>query len=199
MDKRQKIISAAVELFSHTHNVKKVSIEAIAEAAHVSPTSIYNHFGNRDTLIYEVVKDLARSNIERNKALIDSDVPFPQKLIGIISGKIDMTDKINSEVIEKMLGQDQAVGLFVDEIFEKEIKPLWLKIMREGKEQGYVDPKLDDVTTVLYLDIMEAGLKSKMDVFKDFKNNMGLIEQLTHIMFHGFLNKDIDLFQKEEK
>jgi TetR/AcrR family transcriptional regulator, cholesterol catabolism regulator len=199
MEKREQIIQAAVTLFSQTHNVKKVSLEAIAEAAHVSPTSIYNNFGTRDALVYEVVKELARSNIERNKTMIESNIPFPQKLIGIISGKVDMTDKVNGEIIEKMLGQDKTIAPYIDEIYEKEIKPLWVKIMADGKKEGYVDPTLDENSVIIYLDILQAGLKAKMEIFKDIKDNMGLLQQLTRIMFYGFLKKDIDLFQKEEK
>jgi AcrR family transcriptional regulator len=64
--KRQKIISSAVSLFRSTHDVKKVSLEIIAEEARVSPTTIYNYFGNRETLVYEVIKELVRANLERN-------------------------------------------------------------------------------------------------------------------------------------
>jgi AcrR family transcriptional regulator len=199
MDKREQIIQAAVTLFSQTHNVKKVSLEAIAEAAHVSPTSIYNNFGTREALVYEVVKELAHSNIERNKTMIHADIPFPQKLIGVISGKVDMTDKVNGEIIEKMLGQDKTIAPFIDEIYEKEIRPLWVQIMAEGKKEGYVDQAIDEAAIVIYLDILQAGLKGKKEIFRDFKNNMGLLEQLTRIMFYGFLKKDIDLFQKEGK
>jgi AcrR family transcriptional regulator len=199
MDKKQKIMAAAVNLFSTTHDVKKVSIEAIAAEAQVSPTTIYNRFGDRDTLIYEVLKELARANIERNKTIVRSNLPFSQKVIGIISSKMDMTDKVNSEIIEKMLGQDKRIAPFIDEIYEKEIKPLWNEIMAAGKKEGYVDPSLDETAVVMYLDILEAGLKAKMGIFKDIKENLGLLQNLTHIMFYGFLIKEIDLFGKEKK
>jgi AcrR family transcriptional regulator len=38
-DKRQQILAAARTLFNRTHNVKRVSLEAIAEEASVSPTT----------------------------------------------------------------------------------------------------------------------------------------------------------------
>ncbi|MDD3994932.1 MAG: TetR family transcriptional regulator, partial [Dehalococcoidales bacterium] len=37
-DKQQQILDAALMLFSGTHDIKKVSIEAIAKQAKVSPT-----------------------------------------------------------------------------------------------------------------------------------------------------------------
>ena len=198
-EKRQKILTAAVDLFRRAHDVKRVSLETIAREAHVSPTTIYNYFGNRETLVYEVIKELARANIERNRILVRSELPFPQKLIGIISGKLEMTEKVNSEIIGKFISQEKKTTSFIDEIYEKEIKPLWKEIIADGKKQGYIDPSMNDEAFLVYLDILTAGLKARPELFQGFKENIGLIEQLTRLMLYGFLKKDIDLFQKEEK
>jgi AcrR family transcriptional regulator len=198
-DKRTTIIAAALRLFSNTHNVNKVSLEAIAAEAHVSPTTIYNIFKDRDTLVYEVVKALAKANIERNRALVQADLPFPQKIMGIFSGKLELTAKVDQEIIDKMLSQDKKAKTFIDELYEQEIKPLWVQIIADGKKQGYIDPSIDETAFFLYLDIIKAGIKDKMDIFSNFKDNMGLIEQITKMVFYGFIKKDIDLFGKEKK
>jgi AcrR family transcriptional regulator len=196
--KRQKILAAVFDLFRTTHDVRRVSLEAIAQEAHVSPTTIYNYFGNRETLVFEVIKELVRTNIDRNRALINSELPFPQKLIGIISGKLELADKVNNEIIEKLLSQDKTVAPFIDQIFKKEIKPLWKDMVADGKKQGYIDPSLDDEALLIYLDVLQLGFRARPELFQGFQNNMGFIEQLTRLMFYGFLKKDIDLFQKEE-
>jgi AcrR family transcriptional regulator len=199
LDKSTKILNATKALFSRTHDVKRVSIEAIAAEAGVSPTTVYNNFGDRETLIFEFIKDITKTNLERNKSIVNSSLPFAQKLMSIISGKMDLAEKVDKEIIEKLLTQDKKIGPFVDQIYEQEIKPLWLKIMADGKKEGYIDPSLDDNALVAYLDIIQAGLKAKQDLFRDFADNMSLIEQLTRLMFYGFLKKEINLFQKEEK
>jgi AcrR family transcriptional regulator len=198
-DKRDKILAAAKALFNRTHDVKRVSLEAIAAEAGVSPTTIYNNFGDRESLIFELVKELISTTLERNRALVNSDLPFPQKLISIISGKMEIAEKVDSEIVEKIVTQDKKIAPYIDEIYEKEIKPLWKVMMADGKKQGYFDPSIDDEAFLVYLDIIQAGLKAKTDIFKDFTNNMNLIEQLTRLMFYGFMKKDIDLFRKEEK
>jgi AcrR family transcriptional regulator len=198
-EKRDKILAAAKALFNRTHDVKRVSLEAIAAEAGVSPTTIYNNFGDRETLIFEIIKEMVSTNLERNRALVNSDLPFPQKLISIMSGKMELAEKVDREIIEKLLAQEKKVGTYVDKIYEQQIRPLWKAMMAEGKKQGYVDPALDDEALLVFLDIIQAGLKVKADIFKDFADNMQLIEQLTRLMFYGFLKKDIDLFRKEEK
>jgi hypothetical protein len=138
-------------------------------------------------------------NLERNRALIRSDLPFSQKLIGIISGKLDMAEKVNNEIIEKLVSQDKKIAPFIDRIFEKEIKPLWKEMVADGKKQGYIDPALDDETLLVYLDVLQSGFRARPELFQGFKENMGFIEQLTRLMFYGFLKKEVDLFRKEEE
>ena len=198
-EKRKMILTAAVSLFSRTHNIKKVSLEAIAAEAHVSPTTIYNNFGDRENLVFEAVKELTKTTIERNRALIHSNLPFAQKITSVISSKMDMTEKMNSEIIKKMLSHDKNISPFIDEIYESDIKPLWAEMLEQGKKEGYIDQSIDTRACILYLDIIQAGLKVKADVFQKYKDNMGLIKQLTRLMFYGFLKKDFDLFQKEDK
>jgi AcrR family transcriptional regulator len=199
IEKRRKILNAAKALFNRAHDVKRVSLEDIAEEAGVSPTTIYNNFDDRETLLYEVVKELTSQNLQRNRVIIRSALSFPQKLITVINGKMDIVEKLNSELIEKIVSQDKRIAPFIDELYEQEIKPLWREILADGKTQGYIDPALDEDVLIAYLDILQAGLKTRPEIFKNFSKNINLIEQLTHLMFYGFLKKDIQLFKKEGK
>jgi AcrR family transcriptional regulator len=197
--KHQEIITAAKSLFGHTHDVKRVSLEAIATEAGVSPTTIYNNFGDRETLVFEVTKDLIRTTLERNRTIIHSSLPFPQKLIGIISRKMELAEQMDQEIIEKIITQDRKTGPYMDRIYEQEIKPLWKEIVTEGKREGYFDLTIDDEALIAFLDIIREGLKARPDIFQNYQDNMNLIKQLTRLMFYGFLKKDIELFEKETK
>jgi AcrR family transcriptional regulator len=195
--KRQKVIAAAIVLFRSTHNVKKVSLEDVAREAGVSPTTIYNNFGSREQLIYEIIKIMVRENLASARSLIRSEIPFSQKITGIINNKTDMAVQFNGEIINKLISQDKAIAPFIDEIYNKEIRPLWLEILADGKKQGYISSSLDDEALLLYLDALRAGFAEKKDSLLKFRDNPGMIQQLTRIMFYGFLKKDITLFKKE--
>lgn len=197
-EKSKRIISAAVTLFGHTHDFRRVSLEAIAEKAHVSPTTIYNNFGTRENLVNEVIKSLMYSNLERNLALIHSKLPFPQKLMEIISGKLDMAGGVSSEIIQKLVSQDETIAPFVDQLYEEQIKPLWKEMVAEGKKEGYIDPGLDIEALLMYLDVIQAGFKARPELLKGLRKNVSLIEQLTHLMYFGLLKKEIDLFGKKK-
>ncbi len=194
-EKRRKILEAAKSLFSRTHDFRRVSLEDIAAEAEVSPTTIYNQFGSRENLVYEVIQDLARANLERNRAFVNSDLPFSQKMGAIINGKIDLARLVNGELIEKLISQDKKIKRFVDQLFEDEIRPLWRKIVSDGKKEGYIDPSLDEKALLAYLNIIQAGVRARPELIRGWKeDNLNLIMQLTRLMFYGFLKKEIDIF-----
>lgn len=195
-DKRQNIIDSALSLFGNTHDVKKVSLESIAKAAGVSPTTIYNSFGSREKLIFEVIKVLINQSMESNRLLIQSALPFPQKMAAVVSGKQDLIAQYNSELVNKIMSQDEGMRPYIDRLYETEIKPLWECMIKDGKKQGYIDPGLDETALMIYLDVIKAGFAGRQDLLKSLTASPEMLRGLTKIMFYGFLNRDIELFKE---
>jgi AcrR family transcriptional regulator len=195
-DKREKIIESTLDLFGRTHNINKVSLEAIAKAAGVSPTTIYNLFGTREKLIFEVCKLLSLKNLEKNRRIIQSDLPFPSKLAAIIGGKQDLMARFDAELIKKIVQQDESMQPFIDEIYEREIKPLWLRVLQDGQAQGYIEHSVQAEAFLIYLDILKAGLAARQDLMGDLAQNPALIVEITKLMFFGFIKKGVDLFKE---
>ncbi|MBA7572142.1 MAG: TetR family transcriptional regulator [Dehalococcoidia bacterium] len=196
-EKREKILAAALSLFQRTHDVKSVSLEAIAREAGVSPATIYNQFGTREALVTEVAKALLSKILKMGRSFIKSDLPFPRKLTEIIAGKLDITSQVHGEILIKLVSQDKTMTAFVEEAYRMEIKPLWREMLADGKRQGYIDPALDDEALLAYFDIIRTGYSARSELLENLSQNMGLLEQLTRIMCYGFLKKEIDLFNKE--
>ncbi len=195
MSKREKVMAAAIELFRDSHQPRKVSIEDIARRAGVSPTTIYHYFGNREALVKEVAKSLVVSMAERAREFIQSPLPFDQKLTGIIAGKVELTSRMDDEVVGKMVSQDPDMKSFVDRMFKSEFYPLWHEFLRQGKAEGYIDPELDEEAFIVLLDILRSGLSSRQELLVEWRKNMGPLEKITRIFFYGFLRKEIELFQ----
>ena len=196
-EKHDKILDAASALFQKTHDVNRVSLEAIAQEAGVSPTTIYNQFGTREALVTEVAKSLLREILEMARSFIKSDLPFPQKITQIIAGKLDIASQANSEILIKLVSQDKAMTAFVEKTYRTDILPLWREMFADGRRQGYIDPALDDETLLVYFDVLKTGFSARPELIKSFTRNKKFTEQLTALIFYGFLKKEIDLFHKE--
>jgi AcrR family transcriptional regulator len=70
---RDRIAGAARDLF-HKHGVRGIGVDAIAEAAGTNKMTLYRHFGSKDDLIIECLRDVARE-AEAWWAEIEADHP----------------------------------------------------------------------------------------------------------------------------
>ncbi|AKG52993.1 transcriptional regulatorTetR family [Dehalogenimonas sp. WBC-2] len=192
--KRQRIIDTTVNLFLHSDDVRKVSVEAIAASACVSPTTVYNQFGTRDTLVIEAAKNLIRDIVERVRVILHSDMTFDDKMRAVISNKLEISSKVNDEVVYKVISQDKNIAPYLEKIYTSEVRQLWMEMLEQGKKQGFIDTSLDQEAFITYMNIIRAGFASQAGLFEHWKDNIEMIEKLTQLMFFGFLKKDIDLF-----
>jgi len=187
---RDKIISAATHLFLNSHDAGKVSIEDIARKARVSPTTIYNNFGGRKALVQGVVKKIIDNNIAQAKSIMASPLPFPDKIQLILSNKNDMAGKMPEEILKKLVHMDDDVAALIQEIYQKEIQPMWQKLIADGKAEGYVDPSISEETAFIYLKIMRDGFNANAALFEPSKDKINLMMGLSRIMMYGFFKND---------
>ncbi len=60
---RDRIAGAARDLF-HKHGIRGIGVDAIAEAAGTNKMTLYRHFGSKDDLIIQCLRDVARESEE---------------------------------------------------------------------------------------------------------------------------------------
>jgi AcrR family transcriptional regulator len=189
--KRERIIAAAIRLWRETHNVNKVSLEDIAREAGVSPTTVYNNFGTRDGLVQEVIKHLTRETLDRQLAIVKSDLPIPLKMQSILSVKMATVQGMQAELVAKF-STDPIVGKYLDEVYESEIKLMMTTIIEEGKQQGYINPDLPDEVIMLYLDILKTGGVAYASEFQRIASDRRLMTALLRIFYYGLFRKEFD-------
>ena len=188
--KKEKVIKAAIQLFSNTHNFNKVSIEDIAREANISPTTIYNNFGNRDNLIVEVIKQISLTGLKAYKRIIRGDMPFPEKIKLSMDRKINIVGELDWNVIDKMVSQDTRLAEFVAEINENENKPMLLELIEDGKRQGYIKPDLSNEAIMMYFEILQASGSAFFRIISAPGVNPDTVQNLNQILFYGFMNKE---------
>ncbi|BDU01658.1 TetR/AcrR family transcriptional regulator [Nocardia sputorum] len=70
IDKRQAILDAAFTLFSRD-GYHQAGVDTIAVQARVAKHTIYNHFGDKETLFRAVIADLSEQALTRNLAAVE--------------------------------------------------------------------------------------------------------------------------------
>jgi AcrR family transcriptional regulator len=190
--KKESIRHAALELFK-INGIKKVSIAEIAKKAHVSPVTIYNHFGDKNTLACDVIKQSFVEKLNQYRDIMNSDEPFPNKIRMIMLDKTAMANDYDEELIEKYTFGSPELAVFINKVYEDDIKTIWVEILREGKEQGYIDKNMSIEAIFLYWNMLRKSADVYVDLYKNPKKNTRMIKELNNLIYYGLFQKALKL------
>lgn len=171
--KMEDIIASACELFS-IYGIKAVSIADIAKKANVSQVSIYNFFESKESLIKLAlfrIMDLAMNDLE---VLLKSDLSFQEKFDKLVAISFDAANNIDDNVYQPEFLKDASVQKFLEEYKQEKAMPILMKLIEQGKSEGYLDPNISSESILLYInslnDILQSNInkKTRMDLGKLF-------------------------------
>ncbi|MDM5316957.1 TetR/AcrR family transcriptional regulator [Fictibacillus sp. b24] len=176
--KKADIKQAAFSLFQQ-QGFKDIKIEDIAKQAGVSQVTIYNHFGSKETLFREVVKDFTEQQYEFHKNLFNKDLSFQEKMKASILHKTNEVLNIHPEVIQEMMLNDEELRTYLSEFQAKYAIPLIIGLIKEAQQNGEINPKLSEQSIMLYIQLFnndmlismitgENGKKLATDIFQMF-------------------------------
>ena len=188
--KKDRIIRAAVQLLRYARNINKVSVEEIAREANVSPTTIYNNFGDKETLLFEVIKRISDDAVESYRAIIRTEMPFPEKIQQVVRQKVAAVSEMDWSGIYKMLAQDLRLVEYTEKVHEVEMKANFVELIQDGKEQGYIEPDLSTEAIMLYLDFLRDGAQVISQIPREIRENTKIMQDLNDIAFYGFVRRE---------
>ncbi|MFC1846197.1 TetR/AcrR family transcriptional regulator [Chloroflexota bacterium] len=189
--KREKIIRAAVQLLRPARNINKVSIEDIAREAGVSPTTIYNNFGDKETLLIEVIKQIGDDAVESYRKIIRADIPFPDKIQQVVRQKMAAASEMDWSGIFKLLAQDPRLAEYTEKVHVEEVRSNFIELIEDGRRQGYIEPDLSVEAILLYLDFLREGSGLVSRIPREIRENTKIMQDLNDIVFHGFVNRNV--------
>jgi AcrR family transcriptional regulator len=187
-EKKGDIRRAALRLFQ-ARGFRKVTIREIAREACVSQVTIYNHFGNKEGLVQEVVRDLMLGLMEEYRALIAEDRPFPEKLQSILLVKMDAVGQYGGELVNRVLSSDPAMQAFMQRLYDREIKPMIVSFLDEGRRQGHVNPGLSSEAILSYTEVLRNGLMARPELLGSSRKSVRLVRDLIKIYLYGVMDK----------
>ena len=182
--KKQAIIQAALRLFKEK-GFKDTSIKSIAEAAEVSPVSIYNYFGSKDNLVALCVNDLFDEITQQAEDILNSDLDFKTKLdhaFALCQEK--MSQQISDYFQDKMVKEPTFSTLLARAITVKK-RDIYRAYIHLGKEEGLI---AEDLSTELVLNVMDA-LNSMENQLDNSDNLETEVEQIHQIFLYGIFGK----------
>lgn len=182
--KKQAIIQAALRLFKDK-GFKETSIKSIAEAAEVSPVSIYNYFGSKDNLVALCVNDLFEEITQQAEDILNSNLDFKTKLDHVFAlCQEQMSQQISDYFQDKMVKEPTFSTLLAKAITVKK-RDIYRAYIELGKEGGLI---AEDLSTELILNVMDAlnGMGNQLDHSDNLETE---VDQIHQIFLYGIFGK----------
>ena len=182
--KKQAIVQAALRLFKDK-GFKETSIKSIAEAAEVSPVSIYNYFGSKDNLVALCVNDLFEEITQQAEDILNSNLDFKTKLdhaFALCQEK--MSQQISDYFQDKMV-KDPALSSLLTKAITAKKRDIYRAYIHLGKEEGLI---AKDLSTELVLNVMDA-LNGMGNQLADSDNLETEVEQIHSIFLYGIFGQ----------
>jgi len=182
--KKQAIIQAALRLFKDK-GFKETSIKSIAEAAEVSPVSIYNYFGSKDNLVALCVNDLFEEITQQAEDILKSNLAFNTKLdqaLDLCQEK--MSQQISDYFQDKMV-EDSVFSTLLTKAITAKKRDIYRSYIHLGKAEGLI---AEDLSTELILNVMDAlnGMGNQLSHSDNLETE---VEQIHQIFLYGILGK----------
>lgn len=192
---KEAISQAAMELFK-LHGIKRVSISDIASKAHVTPATIYNHFGNRDRLIREVLKSSITSFARKYTALIESDLSFIEKLERITLEKNEYRGLLQGLPIYY-----PDTYQLIKDAYEENFNSLMDRFFKQGRQEGYLNTNASTKAILMYTEIFQRGVAASPELANEITSDAKIMKEISSLYLYGLIKqsgKDITDKIKEE-
>jgi AcrR family transcriptional regulator len=180
-------IEAAKQLF-YKYGIRKVSIEEICKEAKVSKMTFYKYFPNKIELAKKVIDAIFGDALEKFRQLMESDIPFPEKMHGLLQMKIENARGLHWDfIIDLYKNPDSELSGHVHNRIQSTMQ--WIldcfaKAQREGQMRS-------DINSTLLLVVMDRMPEIAFDhrLLAAYDNAQDLAMDITKFFLYGIFEE----------
>lgn len=180
-----KLLRTAKDLF-RKFGLGRVTVEEICKEAGVSKMTFYRAFKNKDDLAEKVIEVMITKGVREYEEVMDSDIPFPEKLEKLLEIKYNHSNDISEAFIKDLYTTNNPLAAKLKEGQIKQMEQV-KRDFSKAKKEGWINPDLS-IDFILY---MLNDLNSKMkdeNLLMMYTHPYKLIMHLTQFFFNGISN-----------
>lgn len=196
MSVKQNIISAAQELF-FSKGIRRVTVDEIASKLKISKKTFYEHFENKDEVVYELVKHHLKTHKEKIEELIKKSDNIIEQTLSLVTCSSEMMKSINPVVFEDLKTFYPKAWKYLEEFKKNFIMDTIIKELEKGQKQGLIRKNIN-IKLMAYLRLLQINLLFETDVLEKFNISFDELQKLltTHFLYGISTEKGIKILEK---
>ncbi|MDR3340341.1 MAG: TetR/AcrR family transcriptional regulator [Candidatus Symbiothrix sp.] len=183
------IIDAAQRLF-YKYGIKKVSIEEICSEGNVSKMTFYKFFPNKTELAKTVLDKVFDNAIKQFTDLMESDLPFSEKMHGLLMMKMKSTKDANwAFIVELYKNSDNELLAHAQHKIQNTLN-LVVDYFKQAQDKGWMRKDLSPTLMLVILDKMqEMSLDDR--VIAAYSDMQVAAMEITKFFLYGIFDERI--------
>jgi AcrR family transcriptional regulator len=186
--KREQLIRTGKELF-WKFGFRRVTVEEICSEAGISKMTFYKYFSNKLDLVKTIMDEILTHTIERYREIVDSDLPYPEKVTQLIELKREQVQAMSNEFFRDYVqSADREMSEYLQQITQKNMQMI-LADFYNAQKNGDIRKDLK-VEFIMY--VMNQLIEMTHDdrLLHMYENPEDLVMEITNFLFYGILSRE---------
>lgn len=186
--KRKLILKTGKELF-WKFGFRRVTIEEICKEAGISKMTYYKFFTNKINLVQTIMDVVMQESLDRYNKIMNSDIPYPEKVVGLIQLKQDQIKTMSSEFFRDYVQSEDPELLSYLEQLTRENMQIFTDDFKKAQENGDIRKDLK-IEFIMYVMNHLIGMAQEDVLLNMYDEPQDLVMEITNFLFYGILNRD---------
>lgn len=183
--KQHDIIRTGKDLF-WKHGFKRVTVEEICREAGISKMTFYKYYPNKQALVMAILDGVMTESVRKYREIMDSDLPFKEKVIEQIRLKKEQTETMSNEFFDDLIVHgDPEMREYMQKMTRKNLQMISDDYIH-AQEQGYIRKDIKPEFILYFLNHMFEMVEDEQ-LTRHYKDTQELAMELVRFFFYGVL------------
>lgn len=188
--KKQKILQTGKELF-WKFGFKRVTIEELCKEAGISKMTYYKYFSNKMDLVKTLLDEVLQTSMKKYEAIMDSQVPYPEKVLQMIELKKEQTHTMSSEFFRDYVQSgDPELIAYLEKMSAKNLQR-FTDDFRKAQENGDIRKDLKVEFILAIMNRLVEWAMHDQSLLELYEQPQDMAVEMTTFLFYGMLNRDL--------
>jgi AcrR family transcriptional regulator len=189
MEKRSKkhdaIVSTARTLF-WKYGISRITIEEICKEAGVSRMTCYKYFKDKIAIAKFIIEDLFESGLKIYKDILNSDIPYEEKVKKMIDLKMSNAHEMSQELLDDIYKNKDEELFTTIETIKNRMLNIYLADFRNAQKTGEIRSDVKPEFIIYFLNQLTGMLTDKRLV-EIYPNPEQMIVEVLSFFFYGVM------------